>query len=321
MSDTYSDIGGSNSGIPVNPDDAKNPDTARIQQEIAATRSEMSGTLEELQQKLSPAALKEQARSAAQDMKENLKTEVKTHLSDAKDAVHDATIGKVSDMARDVSGSVAEQGRSLLELVKENPVPAAMAGVGLAWLLVNARASSRRTYPRRSYYAEQAETRYRASEFEEPGAYLARRPENGTGKLSQKAGTTMRKVRDRASDMTRSVQRSADDLNEGASQLAQRTQASLRNARQSVGDRAGRMAGQVKQQGQRLGDLYRDNPMLVGAAVVLVGAVVGMTLPTTEREARLMGPARDQLVRKAEGVARGALEQVENVAKESGDRI
>lgn len=43
--------------------------------------------------------------------------------------------------------------------------------------------------------------------------------------------------------------------------------------------------------------MLRENPLMVGAAAIVVGAAVGMALPETERENELMGEARDSVVR------------------------
>jgi len=42
--------------------------------------------------------------------------------------------------------------------------------------------------------------------------------------------------------------------------------------------------------------MLRENPLMIGAAAIVVGAAVGMALPETERENQLMGEARDSVV-------------------------
>jgi hypothetical protein len=43
--------------------------------------------------------------------------------------------------------------------------------------------------------------------------------------------------------------------------------------------------------------MLRENPLMIGAAAIVVGAAVGMALPETERENELVGEARDSVVR------------------------
>ena len=87
-----------------------NPDEAQteILGEIDETRREMAGTLNELGDRLAPGHLVDQA----------------------KENVREATIGRLEDTARGMSDMV-------FETIKRNPIPTAMAGVGLAMLWRN----------------------------------------------------------------------------------------------------------------------------------------------------------------------------------------
>lgn len=83
-------------------------EVAEIRAEIEETRLEMGGTLNTLGDRLEPSHLVEQA----------------------KENVRDATIGRVEETAKGVSDMV-------METIKRNPIPAALAGAGLALLWVN----------------------------------------------------------------------------------------------------------------------------------------------------------------------------------------
>ena len=61
--------------------------------------------------------------------------------------------------------------------------------------------------------------------------------------------------------------------------------------------------------------------MAVGVAALALGAAVGLVLPQTERENRLMGEARDSLVEKARGVAQETVEKVQAVAGEAQQAV
>jgi hypothetical protein len=83
-------------------------DPAAIRADIDQTRQRISHDLDELGEKLNP---------------QNVKAQI-------KDGVREATIGRVEDMARNA-------GDGLMQTIRDNPIPAAMAGIGLAWLLMN----------------------------------------------------------------------------------------------------------------------------------------------------------------------------------------
>ena len=88
--------------------DEERAEAIEIRADIEETREEMGGTLQELGDRLEPGHLVQQA----------------------KDNVRDATIGRVEETAKGVSDVV-------LETIKNNPIPAAMAGAGLALLWMN----------------------------------------------------------------------------------------------------------------------------------------------------------------------------------------
>jgi hypothetical protein len=86
---------------------------------------------------------------------------------------------------------------------------------------------------------------------------------------------------------------------------------------------AGGEARQTAQRAQNgLQRMLRQNPLLVGAAAVLVGAAVGASLPETERENELMGEARDTVVDRAQHAAEHAVSAVKEAANDVvGDTV
>jgi hypothetical protein len=105
--------------------DEEAAETAEIRAEIEETRVEMGGTLNELGDRLEPGHL----------------------INEAKDNVREATIGRVEDTARGISDMV-------METIKRNPIPAAMAGAGLALLWAN-RSNGNGSQYRNAYYGSQ----------------------------------------------------------------------------------------------------------------------------------------------------------------------
>ena len=93
----------------------QNEDSEQIRANIARTRREMSEKIDTIQDRLDPDNLKVQAKEA-----------VYSAINDGADAF----VGYV----RDNSGGFSS---SLRDAVKRNPIPAALVGLGLGWLLID----------------------------------------------------------------------------------------------------------------------------------------------------------------------------------------
>src|SRR3984893_4792205 len=90
---------------PLNDVPAVDP-TEGIRDDIEERRAQMSETIDAIQDRLNPKRL----------------------MDDAKETVRAATVGKVTDMMN----SASESASGLVDRIKENPLPAALIGLG-AW--------------------------------------------------------------------------------------------------------------------------------------------------------------------------------------------
>ena len=141
-----------------------NDEILRTRAEIEATRTDMAQTLEAIKDKLNPGDLMDQAKervtSMAGDLADKAKDTVHTMVEDvsthAKDAVTGAVTGTV-DSAKEAVGSVVHSaqdmvsgavetakgaGTSVIDTIKRNPIPSALAVFGAAWLYMKNRHES-----------------------------------------------------------------------------------------------------------------------------------------------------------------------------------
>lgn len=139
----------------MTPYDDADPRTAAIRHDIERTRDEMEDTVNAIETRLSPARIKEQITSVKEhaldqfkDAKDQVKHEivhdleeakfkVKNEIGEARAAVREATVGKVEHMVQRAGTQVRDAGTSVVGTIRENPIPAALVGVGLGWLLMN----------------------------------------------------------------------------------------------------------------------------------------------------------------------------------------
>jgi hypothetical protein len=139
-------------------------DATIIRAEIRETRERMGDTIEEIGERLNPNRLKEQV----------------------KDNIRDATIGRVETMAQNAADRVSETRRTITNVVRDNPVPAAMVGIGLGWLIWNGRQQG----------APVGSSRYARETVKETAGELADRAQEAAGTVAEQTRTQTRRVQE-----------------------------------------------------------------------------------------------------------------------------
>jgi hypothetical protein len=211
--------------------DEEQTEAAEIRAEIEETREEMGGTLNELGDRLEPGNLVQQA----------------------KDNVRDATIGRVEETARGMSDMV-------MDTIKRNPIPAAIAGAGLAMLWMN-RSNGNGSY------------RSGATKPDGYGGQYDRSGQGGPG-IGQKAGEVAGTVGDTFGSAVGTVKDGAGD---------------------AVSTVAHGATNAVDEVGWRLDTFMQANPLAMGAIAVGAGALAGTIIPETPQEQQFMGDASRQV--------------------------
>jgi hypothetical protein len=236
--------------------DEEEVEAAEIRAEIEETRVEMGGTLNQLGERLEPGHL----------------------INEAKENVRDATIGRVEETARGISDMV-------IETIKRNPIPAAMAGAGLALLWAN-RAPANGSHYRAQYYS---------SDYYGPPTS---RQEGIGEKVGEAAGTVGDTVTGAADRVGYAVGRAGENIGQTAG---------------DVGQNVGQTVGQI---GSQLDRLMRANPLAMTAVAAGAGAVVGALIPETPQEREMLGDASRQV-----GIAvRDAVDEASIKAEEAVDQ-
>jgi hypothetical protein len=260
-----------------------------IRGDIEQTRANMGGTIDAIQERLSPERLTQQA----------------------KDAVHDATIGKVSQTMNDMTDSAREGGYTLLDTIRQNPVPAALAGIGMGWLIMKVRENAEQRSTNRSWNRSGAYyDRYGRYQGYQPGY----QPNYQTG-YQGRGGTYYGGAN----------QMGQQDSGQSLTDKAQDKMGQVADKAQDVGgqiqDQAQQMANQAQYQAYRAKGWFErtmdENPLAIGLVAVAAGALAGMAVPETDQERQWMGPARDQLVEKAQDVAQDTANKAQRVAEQA----
>jgi len=295
---------------------SREADTLELRHGIERTRADMSATIDAIQEQLNPQHIAEQVRE-----------QVRHQFDEAKATVRDATLGKAEAIMRDAGDTMNEARYSLMDTVRQNPIPAAMVGIGLGWLFMNRgggrprhvvrydeRYRGRMAYaPSHPAYPDEAMTMYPTGRREDDG--MLARGQRRVGETAQRAQEATGEAVSRAQDAVGSA---AHRVQDAAGEAASRVQDAAEGAAHRVQDMTGTVASQTAYQTRRAEDrlrqALRENPLGVGAVALAIGTAVGLAIPETERERQLMGEARDSLVERAQEAAAETLDKVQQVA-------
>jgi ElaB/YqjD/DUF883 family membrane-anchored ribosome-binding protein len=326
---------------------ADSDDPEAIREQIERTREDMSATLNELQERLSPQHLAQQA----------------------KDSVREATVGRVQQLvgvageragvvaarAQDVAGTAVEQAR-------EHPIPVALAGAGagLVWWLMR-RSANRQWNQDDMYDWDDADMSYerdyasldvrrdddwrgqtwasenasgwtrilrdnpvpasiaaasigymlwnrRSADWSDDGVVTRSAYAYGDDTLDDTSSrSTSASLAEGARDVSRQAREKASAIGEQVTDSVRSAQARASEVSRDVSRRIRTARTQTSSQFERW---MRDNPLAVGVAAIAAGAVVGLTVPRTRTEDEMLGASRDALVERAADSAQHIKEQV-----------
>jgi len=222
---------------------------ARAEQEADAARDRLEYSLNELRGRLTPGRMIDEALDFSRD-------------------------GKISEFVRNFGGQV-----------KSNPLPVALVGAGLAWLMLGRGGSSR-------HGNGDIESRYRAA----GEAYSSLDPEAYETSLKDKASHAAAEAAKAADAAFNNATETAAEAYKGATKSVSHMADRMGRTAEEMADRAADMRRKTSQNLSHMVDEYPLVPGLVGLAL---GAVVGSILPGTQTEDRLAGDVSKELKREA----------------------
>jgi len=295
-------------------------DLTELEAEIDQTRNAISGDLRTLGERLDPTHLKEEAKEVIVEAK-NVAVET---LHEAKNAAtsafreaKDSAVSAVNEQVEELRENVRIAERETLSFLRANAVPLALLGIGASWLFANRRGRDRqwddynRGDRRWSYPAEPGrrpmdEARHQASALaggvREASRHARDRAAHWVDEAGQQAQGVVDDVRGYARRELAQAGQSARDVEERLSNSADR-------ARRY----ASRELGQARDYGRRVSE---EHPLAIGAAAIAAGIGVGLILPSTPPEQRLLGESKERLLEDAKGAARDLAQTAKHTARE-----
>lgn len=288
--------GRTDSNVYVGDDDRDGgPDSREIRREIERTRSQMDRNLDALEQKLTPSQLALEAWSLFR------------------------------------GGSTAGASR-LWRLAKQHPGPAAVIGVGVAWLMTDASKSgsgdNRRDYgPRYEGAYGYGGRRGFSSDWEtdEHEGRFSSALHDAKDRVTGAAGTAKHAVSDAASTAKHAVGDAASSAKHAVGDAANSAKEAMAGAKERVVDATASARERTRYQARRaqmgFWQSMEERPLAIGAAALALGVVAGLMVPSTRKEDELMGETRDRLMERAREVGEEALDKGKQVASVAVDTL
>jgi ElaB/YqjD/DUF883 family membrane-anchored ribosome-binding protein len=267
----------------------------QIQREVETSRERIGATLDAIQERLSPGQL----------------------------------VDEMLNWGR--RSGVGGLGSNLGQLVRENPMPLALIGAGVAWLVLgnrsggnddwagggHGRGTSGRTYGRGAIDLDEGESSGLGGRAREAGRATA----DAARRMADRAGETMGGIGERVGDLSESARRKVGELGEAVSGYGESARRRIGDLGESVGglgESARQSAERARQAALRtreaFDEMLTEHPLVLGGIGVALGAALGSLLPATAREDEYLGPVSDRLRDQAGAAGDEALETAREAA-------
>lgn len=183
--------------------------------------------------------------------------------------------------------------------LKNNPVPTALTGLGLAWLAMNQNRPFNPGPP---------------SSGPGLGAKLSGALHQASGALAH-ANDDMHTAMDSAKAKGQHMMDKASDLSHRTSDSFDASSGALRDRAHQAGSTLTSQAQQLKGQ---VSQMMNEQPLVLAAIGMALGAALGAALPTSQREDQLLGKTRDETVAKVKATGEQAYATAKQTLQQSG---
>jgi hypothetical protein len=182
------------------------------------------------------------------------------------------------------------------DAIRQNPVPAALVGAGFLWLLMGGRGVSLGDASS-SLLAGMGEGTKRSTRAAYRGArYVGTQASEGVSRVGESAGRLSSGISDRVSGAAETVSGAVGDIAKEVTRTAEEAGERIWSSRgdfeanDSYESREESVAERVQ---ASLADLFRQQPLLLGAVGIAIGAGIAASMPRSEAEDRFLGAAAD----------------------------
>lgn len=177
---------------------------------------------------------------------------------------------------------------NLGQSVKSQPLPIALVGIGLSWLIY----SDRKQTAGESHLRRSGETREKMEEVRGKASETAQRAKQKMEGVSQAVSDRMHRMSERA-----------HSTKESASEWGHR-----------IGEVRHRSGERLQRAGSNFSHAVENQPLILGVLGVAAGALLGALLPPTRQEDVMLGPAKERMKEQAAETGREQLAKGQAIA-------
>lgn len=191
--------------------------------------------------------------------------------------------------------------------VRNNPVPAVVTSVGLLWLMM-----SQNRPPAARHVYRTGPDQDRMGQWADG---LSEGVDSARDRMHQTADSLKggyQSVKGKASHLADNLSSATDSLTHTAHDVSDR----ISHTAHDVSDRVARS---TQQMGSQFNQLLRDQPLVVAAAGIALGALLGAALPSTRTEQRYMGKTSADIADKVKQQAREGMDAVRDTVTKTTD--
>lgn len=270
-------------------DETRSPE--QIETDIERTRTQMAETLDTIQKKFSPGQLLDQALDYLDE--------------------------------KQVNENLRRFGMNTGAVIKENPIPVALLGVGLTWLTMSGRNGGK--------------GRQFLSRFGKPSRGIGSSPrmeslhsEHGEIPRSMPHGASGAKGHGPAGAGLEHAKAGASEkvghFREAIGEKTSEVRHSVGETMSSVREKAGEVSHRARERAVRVGHAVHDEyehvvqeqPLVLGVLGLAIGAALGAAMPRTRMEDEMMGEVSDRLAHEARETGREIMHEGESEASAGG---
>ena len=299
----------------------QSPSLAQLERAAERDRQALVNTVEVLQERVSPTAIKREVQGYVREKKEGI-------LRSLEQRARENPLQAVA--------IAAGAAYPLWRIVTSIPAPLLLVGAGLALTRTSKSGVSSAGAADQGFVGETRDRLGQATDV------VKQKFQDVSETARQSLQQTVQRAHEKSEETSAWIADVKSEVFEGAQNLTAKASGTLSNAAETVrtmssdavsaasemvssGHRAGveataRAGEQMRQTGQRAHETFAEtvqrHPMVVGAVGLAIGAIIAAALPVTRQEEQLLGEAGSELKKKAQGVASEGFEAVKGATQE-----